>query len=230
MASTGIDFTAIPRTAIRVITTPSSFFRDMPKTGGFVEPLVFLVVMSVVSGVIGGLLHAINSVLGLHLYAGAVMGAASLVFLPAYYAIGSAVFGFVVAAILFVLWKLMGSRESYETAYRCSAYLAAISPIITMLAIIPYVGGAVGILIGTYYLVTAGNVVHAIPLQKAWLVFGIIAAVSMVLNVSSQIAARRVSHNIERGMESWKGAAQEMEKAAEEMRKQMEKQMKEQKQ
>jgi hypothetical protein len=179
----------------------------------------------VVSGLLGGILHTVNDMLGVHLYAGTILGAAALFLLPLYYS----VFVIVAIAILFVIWKLLGSDQSFETAFRCSAYLTAVLPITTVFAIIPYVGGAIGILIGVYYLVTASTTVHGIPAQKAWLIFGIIAAACIVLSVSSQIAARRITRNIEKGMESWKGAAQQMEKAAEEMRKQMEKQMKEQK-
>ena len=48
-----INLTEIRDTAIKVLTSPSEFFREMPKTGGFVEPLIFMVVM----GIIGGLLN-----------------------------------------------------------------------------------------------------------------------------------------------------------------------------
>jgi len=47
-----IDYAAIPQTAIRVITSPSAFYRDMPKSGGFVEPLVFVIVMGCIAGII----------------------------------------------------------------------------------------------------------------------------------------------------------------------------------
>jgi hypothetical protein len=228
MEAKGLDFAAIPQTAIRVITSPASFFRGMPKSGGFVEPLVFMVVMAVVSGVLGGLLHALTNVLGLHLYAGVAMGFMSLVMMPVLAAIGSAVFGFIAAGVLFVIWKIMGSNEDYEAAYRCTAYLAAISPITTVLNSIPYVGGALGLVVLLYYLVTASVAVHGIPSQKAWLVFGIIVALLMVLSVSAQIAARRFARSMEQATESWKDASEQMKKSAEEMQKQMQERMKKQ--
>lgn len=214
-----IDFTAIPRIALRVVTSPSTFFREMPKTGGFVEPLVFMVVMNVVSGVIGGLLHALTDILGLHLYAGVPMRFMAIIMMPVLAAVGSAIFGFIAAGILFVIWKLLGSDEEYETAYRCTAYLAAILPITTVIGIIPYIGGAIGLVILLYYLVTASVETHGIASRKAWMVFGIITAVFVVLNVSAQIPARRFARNMEQASESWKDTSKEMQKTAEEMQK-----------
>jgi len=226
MESKSIDFAAIPQTAIKVVTSPAEFFRDMPKTGGFVEPLVFLVIMGALSGVIGGFFLALSSILGFNLYPGAQMGITAIIMLPIMYAIGSAIFGFVTAAILFVIWKLMGSGESYETAYRCVAYLAALSPITTVLGIIPYLGGAIGLVIITYYFVTASVQTHGIPAQRAWVVFGILAALLIVFSVSAQIAARRFARNMEQATESWKGASEEMQKAAEEMQNKMDAELK----
>jgi len=221
-----IDFAAIPQTAIKVVTTPTEFFREMPKSGGFVEPLVFMVIMGAISGLIGGLFQAVSSLLGLQLYVGMQMGIASIVVMPIMYALGSAVLGFVSATILFIIWKLMGSEESYETAYRCVAYLAALSPITTALGIIPYIGGAIGLVVFTFYLVTASVQTHGIAAQRAWLIFGILAAIFIVFSVSAQIAARRFARNMEQAAESWKGASEEMQKAAEEMQKNMEGELK----
>ena len=154
------------------------------------------------------------------------MGIAAIIVLPIMAAVGAAIFGFVSAAILFVIWKLMGSGESYETAYRCVAYLTALSPVTTLFGIIPYLGGAIGLVIYTIYLVAASVQTHGIPAQRAWVVFGILAAILIVFNVSAQIAARRFARNMEQAAESWKGASEEMKKAAEEMQKSMEGELK----
>ena len=228
MEAKGIDFAAIPRTAMRVLTSPAAFFREMPKTGGFVEPLVFMVVMSVVSGVLGGVLHALTDILGLHLYAGVAMEFMAIIMMPVLAAVGSAIFGFIVAGILFVIWKLMGSHQDYETAYRCTAYLSAIFPITTLLGIIPYAGGAIGLSVILYYLVTVSVETHHITSGKAWTVFGILTAVFVVLSVSAQITARRFARNIEQASESWKDASKEMQKAAEEMQQRMKEEMEKQ--
>ncbi len=220
-----INCAAIPQTAVKVVTDPAQFFRDIPKTGGYIEPLVFMVIMGAASGVLVGLLQAISHILGLNLFFGSQLGLSALIIMPIMYAVVFAIFGFVMAAILFVIWKLMGSRESYETAYRCTACLSALAPIAAVLNVIPYLGGALALIIGTYYLVTASVQTHGIPSQKGWLVFGILAAIFIVFSVSAQITARRFARNMEQATESWKNAADEMQKAAEEMQKRMEEEM-----
>lgn len=117
MEKAGRDFAAIPKTAVRVLPSPAAFFQEMPKAGGFTEPLVFMVAM----GVVGGLIQSIVSILGLSVAAGMMTGLASVVVAP----ILIAIFGFIGAAILFVIWKLLGSQQSYETANRCNAYLGS---------------------------------------------------------------------------------------------------------
>ncbi len=215
------DFASIPATAMRVVREPAAFFGEMAKTGGYLEPLVFMVIMSVTSGVLGGLLHALTNILGLNLYSGLALGMITIVLMPLYCAIGSAFFGFFVAGVLFVIWRLMGSKEGYETAYRCTSYLAAIAPLVTILWIIPYLGGALGLVTVLYYIVTASVRAHGIALGRAWIVFGAITALLILFSVSAQIAARRFARNMEQANESWKDATREMEKAAEEIRKQM---------
>lgn len=189
----------IMETVKKVILNPVEFYRGMPKVGGFVDPLVFAVVLGVVSGVI-------QAVLGLvHLGpAVSVMGALSAIIrMPVAVVIG----GFIGAAIFFVIWKLMGSVESYETAYRCGAYAAAISPIIAVLGIVPYLGSLITFAWWLYLLVTASVEVHKLPAKKAWMVFGIIAAILALMSISAQRSARRM----QAGMGAW---AQEMEKVS----------------
>ena len=226
LKTTSLDLAVIPQTAIKVVTSPAEFFRVMPKTGGFLKPLAFLLMMGMVSGLIRGLFQLLSSSLGLHLYAGITVERASLYLLPFKYVAGFAVFGFVLAFILFVVWKLMGSGESYETSYRCVAYLSALSPLITLLGIIPYLGGAIGLIIITYYLVTASVQAHGIPAKRAWLGFGILAAIGIVLTISNQITERRVTRNMEQANESWKKTLEEMQKADLEMQKRMEAELK----
>ncbi|MCI0469451.1 MAG: YIP1 family protein [Nitrospirae bacterium] len=183
METKGVNFAGIPQTAIDVITSPRNFFRSMPKIGGFVEPLVFMAVM----GTIAGLLQSLFVVLGFGIRAGAAMGIASIVVLP----IMLAVFGFVIAAIVYVIWRIMGSEEPYETAYRCVAYISALAPITTVLGIIPYVGSAAGVAIMVFFYVIASEEVHEIPAQKAWLVFGIIGAIMILVSIGGQYKARK---------------------------------------
>lgn len=207
MEAREIDLRAIPQKALSVLLTPSAFFREMPRTGGYVEPLIFMVAM----GIVAGLIRSVIAILGLHVGAGLAMGVGSIIVLPIFIAIS----GFIGAVVLFVIWRLMGSPESYETAYRCGAYISALTPITTILGLIPYLGPVAGIALATFYIVIASVEVHRIPSRKAWLVFGIIGAVLAIMNVSAQFAARRAARDVAK-------LQTEMEKASEAMKKQLE--------
>jgi hypothetical protein len=221
METKSIDLASIQKTAMSVLTSPAAFFREMPKTGGFVDPLIFMVIM----GIISGLIQTIFSIISLNIAGGMAMGVWSIIWVPIFIVIG----GFIGAAILFLIWKLLGSKEDYETAYRCGAYLSVLMPIITVLGIIPYLGSAIGIALYVYFLVIASVEVHKIPSQKAWLVFGIIGAILIILNISGQITARKYSREagklrekMEQTSKALKEQAEQMQKQTEDMQKQAE--------
>ncbi len=205
-----IDFTAIPQTAIKIITRPAAFFKDMPKTGGFVEPLIFMVIIGVVSGII----QAVLSLLHLSAVGSAIAGITAIVMMP----VAVLIFGFIAAGIAFLVWKLMGSTENYETAYRCVAYTSAISPITTVFGVIPYLGAIIGILIWTFYIVIASVEVHRIPAKKAWTVFGIIAGVLALMSLNAEIASRKMASDAGRLQRQMEEAGREMQRSAEESR------------
>ncbi|HDQ41579.1 MAG TPA: hypothetical protein ENN39_11200 [Desulfonatronum sp.] len=81
-------------TAIEVITNPKGFFSRMPKTGGFVPPLVFMVVL----GLVSGLVLAVLSLMGIAPVGAAISGLVSVILMP----IVVAIFGFVGAAVLYL--------------------------------------------------------------------------------------------------------------------------------
>jgi hypothetical protein len=190
MASGNINLTEIPRTALRVLMSPAAFFREMPRSGGYVEPLAFMVAM----GVISGILQSILSLVGLQFAASVGMALGSIVIFP----IMIAIIGFIGAAIMFALWKLMGSGEDYETSYRCVAYVSALGPIMTLLNVVPYLGSAVGLVAACFYYVAASVEVHGIPARRAWTVFGIITGIMIVMTVSAQYTARKMAGEAER--------------------------------
>lgn len=226
MEAKGFDFAAIPQTAIKVLTSPSAFFKEMPKTGGYVEPLIFMLVI----GVIGGLIRIVLISMGIGFSPGVGIGIMSIIMMPVFVV----VFGFVMAAIFFAIWKLMGSQESYETAFRCMAYISAITPVTTVIGIVPYIGSAIGTVLMIFFLVVASVEVHKIPSQKAWLVFGIIGAVLIILGIGGRFAAKKAllemdesSKAIQKQTEEMQKKSGEAQKAAEEMQKAMEKQAEE---
>lgn len=208
---------AIPQTAIRVLTNPRAFFREMPKTGGYFDPLVFVVVLGTVAGIIQTVVNVILyfSAMGIT----AILG--SLIFMPVIIAL----FSFIGAGILFLIWKFLGSQENYETAYRGAAYIAALSPITTLIGLIPYLGTVISLAIGLYFIVIVSVEVHAIPAKKAWMVFGVIMGLLCLFSLAATLNAnKRKADMIEGGMtkkqiEELRREAERMQKSAEQMQK-----------
>ena len=190
MEAKDINFAAMPQTAVRVVTAPAEFFKSMPKTGGFVEPLIFAAIMAVIAGII----QALINILGLsYAHVGFAESLGRIIVVP----IVVVIFSFIGAAIIFVIWKLMGSQKNYEISYRCWAYLMALAPIVAIISIIPYVGGIINIAIYVYFIVIASTQVHNIPSQKAWLVFGIIGAALVLIGITAEYKARSMAPTAE---------------------------------
>ena len=183
-------FFSIQGEAIKVITNPKKFYQEMPKTGGFLPPLIFMVALSFLAGIVGALLGLIG------LSSGPAMGSgiAAIIIIP----VMTAIFGFVGAAILFIIWNLMGSKESYETAYRCGAYSMAIIPITIALNIIPYLGSVLGMVWGIYLIIVASTEVHGIAPKTAATVFGIICAVFVLFSIGGECARRKLGNRMEK--------------------------------
>jgi hypothetical protein len=185
-----INFAAMPQTAVRVVTAPAEFFKSMPKTGGFVEPLTFAAIM----GFIAGIILALIDIFGLsYAYVGFAESLGRIVVVP----IVVVIFSFIGAAIIFVIWKLMGSQKNYEISYRSWAYLMALAPIVAIISVIPYVGIIIYMAIYVYYLVIASKQVHNIPEQKARLVFGIIGAIFALILITIQYNIRNMAPTAE---------------------------------
>lgn len=201
------DFAAMLRTAIKVVTSPAAFFREMPKTGGYKDPLLFLVVMGAATGVITVILGLFDLVT----IFSAGMAIAATIIIPAVFV----VFGFVGALIAFAVWKLLGSQETYESAFRCVAYIAAAMSIVAVIDVIPYIGWVAVVALVTYLYVTASTGVHKIASQKAWIVFGIIGVAVLFLGLGSEFGTRSAQQSAEQRV-------QEMQKTLEEMQKKME--------
>jgi type VI protein secretion system component VasK len=99
-------------------------------------------------------------------------------------------------------------------------------PIITILGIIPYLGSIIGIALYIYFLVIASVEVHKIPSQKAWLVFGIIGAILVILNISAQMSARKFSRKAGKLQERMEETSKAMKKQTEDIQKQAEEMLK----
>lgn len=196
---------AIIDKAIQVVTRPVEFYKNMPKAGGFADPIIFTVVMAVITGVIG----ALFSLLGLG-PAGGMMaaGLAQIIFMPIFALIGL----FIGAAILFAIWRLMGSGEPYETAFRVAAYASAIMPILALLSIIPFLGSIVNAVWGMYLMVVASMEVHGLDRKKSFIVFGVLAGLLVLMNISGEMAQRRLASHVGTVSEKMEQLGKQLEK------------------
>ncbi|MEM7358865.1 MAG: Yip1 family protein [Pseudomonadota bacterium] len=197
--------------AKKVITDPAGFYREMPTEGGYTNPVIFVAVMAAVTGILG----AVFSVIGFGgnaIMAGAA-GFAAIIIMP----IAMVIFSFIGAAILFVIWKLMGSEKDYEVAYRCAAYCTAILPIVTLLSLIPYVGTIIQSIWAFFLITTASVEVHKLPAQTSKIVFGVILGLLLLFSLSAENTARKWEKKAKKWEQAAGGAAVNMENMLEDV-------------
>lgn len=168
---------------------PTGYFRQMPRSGGYLEPVVFVAVMAALLGLISAIWALFGA--GGGMAAGGFFGA--LILTPIFAVIGA----FIGAAILFVIWKLMGSSENYETAFRCQSSVAAIYPIVGIASVIPYVGNILAIAWGAFLIIEASVEVHGRPRKLATTVFGILAVLMILSNTAGERASRQMAKRME---------------------------------
>jgi hypothetical protein len=173
----------------RIITDPAGYFRDMPRSGGYLEPAGFIVVMALIMGAV----TAVWSLLGAGAGGMAAGGFGAILFTPVIMLIGA----FIGAAILFVIWKLMGSEQNYETAFRCQSSVAAIYPIVAVVSVVPYLGTILSVAWGAFLLIEASVQVHERPRKLATTVFGILAVLMILSNTAGERASREMAERME---------------------------------
>lgn len=182
------DINDILARALAVIKTPGEYFRTMPVSGGYLDPLVFAITLSVAAGIISGILSFVGSPVGFLAY-----GLAAIIYVP----IGATIGLFIGGGILFLIWKMMGSDKDYEASVRCVSAMTAVYPITAVLYLVPYLGTVVGLAWGAYLAIEASVGVHGRDRKKSQLVFGILAAFGILMNVSAEHTARNLSDQAE---------------------------------
>ena len=189
MNAPNAEIKRIQQTTLAVLKNPAGFFETMPVSGGFADPVVFLADM----GIIAGIIQAMLSVLGIGPAVSFFMALTAILIMPVFVVI----FSFIAAGIFFVVWKLMGSAQTYEAAYRCVAYASAIAPVMILIGAVPYLGAVAGLLWMLYLMVMASEKVHKIEVKKAWMVFGVIFAILIIFNVNSQRMTRQTQDQVD---------------------------------
>jgi hypothetical protein len=186
--------------AIMLIVNPVDFFRTMPKSGGLLDPMFYLVMTVMLDVMLISVESFVTHGAGAN-DLGMLVG--SLIVVP----LIAVILSFFVAGIFYAIWSFMGSNESYETSYRCLAYTQITIPVAILISLVPYLG-LLGIAWWLYLMVTATRVVHSLPAKPALLVFGIIAVLSGLAyynSVSSAIKAKKHLQEFTRELQKMPG-------------------------
>lgn len=163
-----LSLPALIQWALLLFKQPRAFFRAMERKGGYFTPCMYLLAWSGLSSVVGffvGLLRPVP--------AGLLGGRATQVAAIFLGPLAALVGGFIAAGILFVIWHLMGSKEDFQTSFRCWAFMAPVGVITALLGIVPFLP-VVGIVYMLFLLVVASQEVHGISEGRAWTVWGLL--------------------------------------------------------
>jgi hypothetical protein len=138
-----------------VIQRPSDFYRRMPTTGGYVDPLTFAAISYVIYGLFSGIFRS-----GMFGASGFSISAAlaTAIMTP----ILGIIFLFIGAAIFYAIYKVLGGTGSYEGTVRFISYASA--PMV--LSWIPLIGLIAGIY-GIYLYIVGGMSVHNVSMGKS---------------------------------------------------------------
>ncbi|WP_440944869.1 YIP1 family protein [Methanosarcina sp. T3] len=158
-----------------VMKSPSDFYREMPKTGGYFHPIVFAT---------ASLAIMLSCALLIYPLIFPEMGTTKLTYMEISLIV---IFLFVVfilgllmnAAILNITYKILGGKGSYEGTVGFVYYATAA----LVLAWIPLIGGIFG-LYQTYLYIVGGKFVHGMSMVRsvfAFIMSGILVLVFVVL-------------------------------------------------
>lgn len=161
------------RASMSRLRSPRAFFREMPVSGGYLEPAL---------RAYGWLLAA--SSIDLAMSGPARAGWSAEIFWtltgPAFL-LGA---GFAGAGLLWCVWRAMGSSLAYEASFRCWAALSPLSVLSALFGSIPVVNAALfAVSIGL--LAVASEEAHRLPRFRSWAVFGGIGAAFLLLSGAS---------------------------------------------
>ena len=176
------SFGTVVAIARQVLLDPRSFFARLPKHGGYGEPVIFVGIMSVIAGVLGAVLSNFTPLR----IGGMTFAIESILVIPLAAIIGS----FIAGGLMHAVWTRMGSRQDFETTYRCVAFSTAIIPVATLIAVLPYFGTLVVNIWWFWLMLLASVTVHGLDLRKSQYVLGALALVVILLNLSGEKTQR----------------------------------------
>jgi hypothetical protein len=154
-----------------VLLRPSNFYREMPKTGGYVDPVLFATVNLSISMLFYLFFNSEADVL-IDTLSKAPMVAAIATLIGGIGAL------FIEATMLYVIYKVIGGTGTYEGTARFVLYASA-AP---MFIWIPLVGWIFGIYQFYLYLV-GGKFVHNMSMERSALAILLLISLSFVSGI-----------------------------------------------
>lgn len=160
-----------------VIQSPSDFYREMPKTGGYADPLTFAAISFIIYALLAALLTALFGpgmyMSGMYggtyggMYEGMYgsargLGFFAILMIVIITPISGIISLFIEAAILYIIYKILGGTGSYEGTVRFISYATAV----LVLFWIPIVGWIAGIY-GIYLYIVGGMHVHDVSMARS---------------------------------------------------------------
>ncbi|MGB9940884.1 YIP1 family protein [Methanosarcina sp.] len=152
-----------------VMQRPSDFYRGMPETGGYADPLTFAAISFIIYALLTALLTAL---LGRGMYMDGMydgmygsageFGFFAILMTVIITPIAGIISLFIEAAILYVIYKVLGGTGSYEGTVRFISYATAV----LVLTWIPIIGWIVGIY-GIYLYIVGGMHVHDVSMARS---------------------------------------------------------------
>ena len=163
-----LTFPALFTWAATLAKSPRAFFKSMAKSGGYLTPVLTLAFWSFASSVVSFLVgfvrpSAAAGPVGLRL--------AGVIISPL---IGLLV-GFILSAVLFVVWHLMGSRENFQAAFRVWSFISPVWAVGALLGVVPYLS-VLNLVAAFLLVILASEEVHGLPKARSWTTWSLIAA------------------------------------------------------
>jgi hypothetical protein len=172
------------QTVREVLFNPVNFFRGIRKQGDYLNPLVFAIICSLITAIIGGFLGLIISLIAGQGVGSSIAGlVGNIIGIPIATTIGL----FIGAGIyhLLVLLFVRPAHAGYEATFRAVAYAQAVQAV-AFLAFIPILGILVILVIAVYQVVLnviAIREMHATTTGRAVLVVLVPVAIVLILGL-----------------------------------------------
>lgn len=206
-----------------IILSPSHFYKRMPTTGGYADPLTFaainLIIYGILSTLIGFLMFETgfgdSMLLGIYgvgqfIFSIIVIGAANLnefiggryyalEYFIILYAIIVPILGFIFlligAAILHIIYKILGGTGNFEGTVRFTSYATAVN----ILALVPILGWIFSFY-SLYLYTISGMIVHKVSMGKSVIATFLGTILIVSLEAATGIAVFYIIWDINKGL------------------------------